>query len=209
MGLASLCGAQSAQEGWELLRALPWLKETPERDRRKLKVGLKNLYPGEEHWPALRSDRLADALLADLCRESDDFSACLAALPAHAGEVLLSTALNGLGRLALEAGAAGAPVVEAIERRLERHPVDPAEAHRLLAALPQSSLVLASMAVRLSQRALPGEAGMAPAERAGLLNDFSNRLADAGDRAGALQAIKEAVEVYRESAQVAHNAFCP
>ncbi len=139
-----------------------------------------NLYPGAEHWPALRPDRLLEA---DATR-------------------LLPLALAGAPR-------AGAPVVEAIERRLERHPVDPAEAHRLLAALPQSSLVLASVAVRLSQRALAGEAGMAPAERAGLLNDFSNRLAAAGDRAGALQAIKEAVEVYRESAQVAHNAFCP
>ena len=236
VGLASLCGAQSADVGREVLRALPWLREAPELDRRKVEVWLRNLYPGEEHWPALKPDRLADALLTHLCREDGDFALCLSGLSAHADDGQLATALNGPGRLGQVDGAAaaagldrllgsdatrvlplalaaapraGAPLVAAIERRMEEHPVDPSEAKRLLAAVPQSTLVLAPMAVRLTRRALEGEAGMAPAERAGLLNDLSNRLSATGDRAGALQAIQEAVTIRRELAKASPDAFRP
>jgi hypothetical protein len=236
VGLASLCGAQSPEAGREVLRALPWLSDAPERDRRKVEVWLRNLYPGEEHWPALKPDRLADALLAHLCREDGDFALCLSGLSDHADDGQLATALNGLGRLAQadEAAAvagldqllgseatrmlpmalaaaprAGAPLVAAIKRRMEEYPPDPSDAYRLLAVVPQRTLVLAPMAVRLTRRALQGEAGMAPAERARLLNNLSVRLGDTGDRAGALKASQEAMEVCRELAKGSPEDFLP
>ncbi|MCP9839009.1 tetratricopeptide repeat protein [Cyanobium sp. N.Huapi 1H5] len=236
VGLASLCGAQSPEAGREVLRALPWLRDAPERDRRKVEVWLRNLYPGEEHWPALKPDRLADALLAQLCREDGDFALCLSGLSDHADDGQLATALNGLGRLgqadwaAAAAGLdqllgseairilplalaaaprAGAPLVAAIERQMEEHSVDPAEANRLLEVVPQRTLVLAPMAVSLTSRALEGEAGMPPAMRARLLNNLSVRLGDTGDRVGALEAIEEALDLYRELAAASPDAFLP
>jgi tetratricopeptide (TPR) repeat protein len=46
-------------------------------------------------------------------------------------------------------------------------------------------------------------------DRARLLNNLSNRLSDSGDRAGALRAIEEAVEIYRRLAQAQPAAFEP
>jgi tetratricopeptide (TPR) repeat protein len=73
-------------------------------------------------------------------------------------------------------------------------------------------LALWRLAIRIyktlvEQALLQGPA--ADEDRARLLNNLSGQLSDSGDRAGALRAIEEAVEIYRRLAQAQPAAFEP
>jgi tetratricopeptide (TPR) repeat protein len=85
---------------------------------------------------------------------------------------------------------------------------------RRLGLTPPSPLPLAlwRLPIRIyetlvEQALLQGPA--ADEERARLLNNLSHRLSESGDRAGALRAIEEAVEIYRRLAQAQPAAFEP
>ena len=169
-------------------------------------------------------------------RNDPEFSEALEALPSHASDQQLRASLIVLARIAQEehglvaetcdtffkadpdrllplalqaAPRAGAPLGRAIERWLDAHRLDPGHAERLLSLLPRFSLVLGRVAVRLTRMALEAGAERPEADRAGLLNTLSNRLSHAGDRAGALKAIEEAVAIRRELAAAAPDAFRP
>jgi tetratricopeptide (TPR) repeat protein len=81
----------------------------------------------------------------------------------------------------------------------------------LSAALPFSSLGLYRLALIVDQRRLDAAraAGAEPAALAELLARVSARAGDAGDRAGALASITEAVDLYRRLAEVSPAAYLP
>jgi tetratricopeptide (TPR) repeat protein len=82
---------------------------------------------------------------------------------------------------------------------------------RKAAALPFSSLGLCHLALIVDQQRLNAAraATTAPPTLANLLVRVSHRASDTGDRAGALEAITEAVEHYRRLAQANPAAYLP
>jgi tetratricopeptide (TPR) repeat protein len=66
---------------------------------------------------------------------------------------------------------------------------------------------LAPLLAEIGKGLLVGQAS--PEERASLLSNHSNRLSDAGDKAGALAAIREAVEIFRPLAHDNPGRFAP
>ncbi|MGH3937794.1 MAG: hypothetical protein ACRDTG_04040 [Pseudonocardiaceae bacterium] len=94
---------------------------------------------------------------------------------------------------------------------LATRPETPLPLDELSAALPFSSLSLYRLALIIDQRRLAAAraAGREPATLAELLQRVGTRASDAGDRAGALVSITEAVDSYRQLAGANPAAFLP
>ncbi|MBL8291463.1 MAG: tetratricopeptide repeat protein [Bryobacterales bacterium] len=81
--------------------------------------------------------------------------------------------------------------------------------------LPDSSLELAPLAAEVTARLVDHLSALADlpedlqAERARLLNNYGNRLSDIGQREAALEAAREALEIYRQLAAARPDAFLP
>jgi tetratricopeptide (TPR) repeat protein len=182
VGLGTLAGAQDWPTAQAVLSSLSWLKEADAVDCRKADEWLKTLYPGQKHWPPLKPDRFADALLAQLLVLNGEFTESLTHLAQQASEAQLTNSLSVLSRMSCHypegeaaidrllaaapqkllripitmAPQAGDPLGKGIERLLQRQPLDPEQAEGLVSLLPQKSVVLARTAVTLTQGALAG-----------------------------------------------------
>lgn len=88
----------------------------------------------------------------------------------------------------------GGPFVTALETALKDGMNIPAA--EIADSIPLGHAYLRSLAV--TAMTLDQEKNTTPTDRVAYMNDLSNRLSDAGDREGALKAIQEAIEIYRE-----------
>jgi tetratricopeptide (TPR) repeat protein len=183
VGLATLTGAQSAEEGQRVLQALSWLQGLDRRVYHSIDRWLHQLYPGREHWQPLKPDRLADVLLAELLDQGREFTEALPELALQGSREQLAHSLSVLSRMSLQypenahfaldqllaaapqtllsiaiatAPQAGKPLGKGIERLLQREPLELTQAEELLKLLPQASTALADVAVLLTQQVLAG-----------------------------------------------------
>ena len=237
VAIACLIGADSETGAAWLLSHVPDLADSAER-RGQVARWLHDLYPappgtgtdGEWLGP-LRPDRVAEHLV------TSEFTARRRMLPdllAQLGEDRLVRALTVLGRAALTDARAGQLLRSALETGFEHLAVpaltiavetNPATADMISAtlsagpvpqhvleqiaeAIPDQTVALAGLGAEVLQRLVDGSAP-GSSERAGLLNDLSNRLSDLGRREEALAAIEEAVTAYRELARTRPDAFLP
>ncbi|WP_030674534.1 S1 family peptidase [Streptomyces sp. NRRL B-1347] len=119
VALAAVTGARDREQGTALLRAA--LDLGPRRAERTARW-LHQLYEtgsrdGDDHWPAIQPDPVAELLVADLCRDDPEpLAAALAVLP----KKRLGRALGVLGRSAEHAPEARDLLVELICRDLRR-----------------------------------------------------------------------------------------
>ncbi|MEI5098203.1 hypothetical protein RB200_05535 [Streptomyces sp. PmtG] len=135
VALAAVTGARDREQGAALLRAA--LDLGPGRAKRTARW-LHQLYEtgsrdGDDHWPAIQPDPVAELLVADLCRDDPEpLAAALAALP----KKRLGRALGVLGRSAEHAPEAHDLLVELICRDPRRRlPLAVHEAARSGAAM--------------------------------------------------------------------------
>ena len=107
---------------------------------------------------------------------------------------------------AAQAGAALTALEKLAARPDTSLPVD-----ELAAAIPFSSIALFDLALQVEGRRLAAArlTGAPPAELANMLLRVSARCGNAGDRAGALASVTEAVELYRALAAANPAAFRP
>ena len=99
----------------------------------------------------------------------------------------------------------GGPFVTALEDALRGGMNIPAA--EIADSIPPGHAYLRGLAVTAMTR--DREKDMTPAERAAYVNNLSNRLSEVGDREGALEAIREAVGIYRGLAAGNLAAFNP
>ena len=99
----------------------------------------------------------------------------------------------------------GGPFVTALEDALKAGMNIPAA--EIADSIPLGHAYLRGLAVTAMTR--DQEKDMTPAERAAYVNNLSNRLSEVGDREGALEAVREAVEIYRGLAEKNPGAFNP
>ena len=99
----------------------------------------------------------------------------------------------------------GGPFVAALEDALKGGMNIPAA--EIANSIPLGHAYLRGLAVTAMTR--DQEKDMTPAERAAYMNNLSNRLSEVGDRGGALEASRKAVEIYRGLAEENPGAFNP
>ena len=99
----------------------------------------------------------------------------------------------------------GGPFVTALEDALKAGMNIPAA--EIADSIPLGHAYLRGLAVTAMTR--DQEKDMTPAERAACVNNLSNRLSEVGDREGALEAVREAVEIRRGLAEKNPGAFNP
>ena len=99
----------------------------------------------------------------------------------------------------------GGPFVTALEDALKDGMNIPAA--EMINSIPPGHAYLRGLAVTAMTR--DQEKNTTLAERASYMNNLSSRLSDVGDREGALEAIREAVEIYRGLAEKNPGAFNP
>ena len=99
----------------------------------------------------------------------------------------------------------GGPFVTALEDALKDGMNIPAA--EMINSIPPGHAYLRGLAVTAMTR--DQEKNTTLAERASYMNNLSNRLSDVGDREGALEAIREAVGIYRGLAEKNPGAFNP
>ena len=99
----------------------------------------------------------------------------------------------------------GGPFVTALEDALKAGMNIPAA--EIADSIPLGHAYLRGLAVTAMTR--DQEKDMTPAERAAYVNNLSNRLSEVGDREGALEASRKAVEIYRGLAAGNPGAFNP
>jgi len=99
----------------------------------------------------------------------------------------------------------GGPFATALEDALKDGMNIPAA--EIANSIPLGHAYLRGLAVTAMTR--DQEKDMTPAERAAYMNNLSNRLSEVGDREGALEAVWEAVEIYRGLAEKNPGAFNP
>ena len=237
VAIACLIGADSETDAAGLLSGVPDLADSAGR-RGQVARWLHDLYPasggtgaGGEWIGPLRPDRVAEHLV------TGEFIARRGMLPgllAGLGQDRLVRALTVLGRAALTDARAGQLLRGALETGFEHLAVpalavavetNPATADMISAALsagpvpqhvleriddaiPDQTVALAGLGAEVLQRLADGSAP-GSGERAGWLNDLSNRLSDLGRREEALAVIEEAVTIYRELARARPDAFLP
>ena len=99
----------------------------------------------------------------------------------------------------------GGPFVTALEDALKGGMNIPAA--EIADSIPPGHAYLRSLAVAAMSR--DQEKNMTPTERAAYMNNLSIRLSEVGDRGGALEAVRGAVEIYRGLAEENPGAFSP
>ena len=99
----------------------------------------------------------------------------------------------------------GGPFVTALEDALKGGMNIPAA--EIADSIPPGHAYLRSLAVAAMSR--DQEKKMTPTERAAYMNNLSIRLSEVGDRGGALEAVRGAVEIYRGLAEEDPGAFSP
>ena len=99
----------------------------------------------------------------------------------------------------------GGPFVTALEDALKGGMNIPAA--EIADSIPPGHAYLRSLAVAAMSR--DQEKKMTPTERAAYMNNLSIRLSEVGDRGGALEAVRGAVEIYRGLAEENPGAFSP
>ena len=99
----------------------------------------------------------------------------------------------------------GGPFVAALEDALKGGMNIPAA--EIADSIPAGHAYLRSLAVAAMSR--DQEKNMTPTERAAYMNNLSIRLSEVGDRGGALEAVRGAVEIYRGLAEKNPAAFNP
>ena len=99
----------------------------------------------------------------------------------------------------------GGPFVTALEDALKAGMNIPAA--EIANSIPLGHSYLRGLAVTAMTR--DQEKNTTPTERAAYMNNLSNRLSEVGDREGALEAVREAVEIYRGLAAGNPGAFNP
>ena len=99
----------------------------------------------------------------------------------------------------------GGPFVTTLEDALKGGMNIPAA--EIADSIPLGHAYLRGLAVTAMTR--DQEKDMTPAERAAYVNNLSNRLSEVGDRGGALEASRKAVEIYRGLAEENPGAFNP
>ena len=99
----------------------------------------------------------------------------------------------------------GGPFVTALEDALKGGMNIPAA--EIADSIPAGHAYLRSLAVAAMSR--DQEKNMTPTERAAYMNNLSIRLSEVGDRGGALEAVRGAVEIYRGLAEENPGAFSP
>ena len=237
VAIACLTGADSETDAAKLLSRVPDLADSAER-RGQVARWLHDLYPastgtgtGGEWIAPLRPDRLAEHLVTgEFTARRDMLPGVLAGLR----QDRLVRALTVLGRAALTDTRASHLLRGALETDFEHLAVpaltvavetNPATAEMISAALsvgpvpqhvlehiadaiPERTFALAGLGAEVLQR-LADVAAPGTSERARLLNNLSNRLADLGRREDALAATGEAVTAYRELARTRPDAFLP
>jgi hypothetical protein len=160
-----------------------------------------------DHVPSPEPDLLAAALLAKILAERSDKAAdWLWAVMEHAVNPSL---VDRLGHLALDATIVAGSTTS-ITRHLSeivRNDLSRARKLELLCYAHNLPSVLARFAADIVQALL--KTSTDDANRANHLTNLANRLSDAGDGAGALAAIREAVDIYRRRAQDNPARFAP
>ena len=131
---------------------------------------------------------------------------------ARAGQLLRGALAADLEHLAVPALTVAVETNPAtgdmIGAALSAGPVPHELLERIAAAIPDPTVALAGLGAEALQR-LADESASGSGERAGWLNDLSNRLSDLGRREEALAAIEEAVTIRRELARARPDAFLP
>jgi tetratricopeptide (TPR) repeat protein len=213
--LASLTSAGSEDEAARMLRLVPDFADAPAQVR-PVARWLKTLYPpataadpdaGSAVWfRALTPDPLAETLIA---RVTAEIPSLLERLMAHA---TLDQARVTLSTLA-QTGHTHSSVVEPLREALTRSG-DAVLAEIIEASLPQQTTALRELAVLATQLILDATLTqhLGPerdARAARLYNNQANRLSELGRREEALEAVEEAVAVYRGLTVTRPDAFMP
>jgi tetratricopeptide (TPR) repeat protein len=201
VAVATLTRADAESDAVTALAVLPELAGRPEGDVVKVARWLAGLSDGDGYLHPLAPDLL--------------------------GEALVATVLDDLPTLAdrlLTAGLAAEPILTVLIRAASHHPsafnvlallIDRPEHAALTAdSFPMDTVALAELAAVAAQTALTrldrcGGDNDTTKERAWLLNNLSNRLANVGRREDALAAAEKAVDAYQRLTDARPDAFLP
>jgi tetratricopeptide (TPR) repeat protein len=233
---AVICGAEGEDQAVRVLRRVPELAQLDADTLHGLAQWLHEIYPGPEYWNSLQPDRVAEDLVALVEEASPELPGLLladaadaqlqrglviharaAARHPHVAEALLRLLGRGPRRVVAAAVRAvsrlahPAPLVQALKRFVEAVP-DPGLVLALERIMPTHSEALADLAVDVTRRALHllrVDRTASPAEVARVEHSLALRLAWAGDRGGALEAIEEAVRLRREMLGQDRERFLP